>query len=61
MKFYRKVKGATMFDKVRNTVIRESLIIALLLLRIERSQLGRFGHVSKMSKKLLPKPTLYPN
>ena len=41
-----------MFDKFRNIAIRESLNIEALLLWIERSQLRRFGHVSKMPQKL---------
>ena len=37
MSHLRKIKGVKMFDKVRNTAIRESLNIESLLLRIERS------------------------
>ena len=37
MKFLRKIKAVTMFDKHRNTAIRASLDIESLLLRIERS------------------------
>ena len=43
-----------MFDKFRNTAIRESLYIELLLLRIERSQLRWFGHESRMPQKQFP-------
>ena len=39
MRFLQKIKGVTMFDKLRNTAIRESLNIESLLLLIERSQL----------------------
>ena len=39
MRFLQKIKGATMFDEVRNTAIREPLDFESLLLRIERSQL----------------------
>ena len=59
MKFLRKIKGATMFDKHRNTAIRESLDIESLLLRIERSQLRWFGHVSRMSHERLSKQTAH--
>ena len=59
MTFLRKIKGVTMFDKHHNTAIRESLDIELLLLRIERSQLRWFGHVSRMPQGRLPKQTLY--
>ena len=37
MKFLRKIRSVTMFDKQRKTAIRESLLIESLLLRIERS------------------------
>ena len=39
MKFLRKNKRLTMFDKLHNIAIRETINIELLLLRIERSQL----------------------
>ena len=39
MRFFQNIKGVTMFDKHRNTAIRESLNIELLLLWIEKSQL----------------------
>ena len=54
-----------MFDKVRNTVIRKSLNIESLLIRIERFQLRWYGHVSRMPQQTseclnkLPKQTLY--
>ena len=49
-----------MFDKVRNTAIRQFLSIESLLLRIERSQLRWFGHVSRTPEERLPKQILYP-
>ena len=49
MRFLRKIKDVTMFDKHCYTAIRESLDIESLLLRIERPQLWWFGHVSRMS------------
>ena len=58
IKFLRKIKGATMFDKLCNTAIRKSLNLESLLLRIERSQLTRFGYVSRMSQERLSKQTL---
>ena len=58
MRFLRKIKGITMFDKLRNSAIRESLDIESLLLRIKRSQLRWVGHVSRMPQKWLPKQTL---
>ena len=59
MRFFRKIKGVTMFDKHHNTAIRESLNSESLLFRIERSQLRWFGHVSRMPQERLSKQTLY--
>jgi len=58
MRFLRKIEGVTLFDKVRSFEIRKSLNIEPLLLRIERSQLKWFSHVSKMLQKRLPKQAL---
>ena len=60
MRFLQKIKGIMMFDKLRNTGIRESLGIESQFFQIERSQLKLFGHVNIMSRKWLPKHTLYP-
>ena len=57
MKFLRKVKSTTMFDKYRNTC--ESLDIEPLLPRIEISQLRWFDLVSRMLHERLPKQTLH--
>ena len=54
MRFLQKIEGVTLFNKVRSCEIRESLNIEPLLLRIERSQLRWFGHVSRMPQKRLP-------
>ena len=59
MRFLRKIEGVTMFDKHRNTAIRESLDIESLLFRIERSQFRWFCHVSRMPQERLPKQTLF--
>ena len=59
MRFLRKINHVTMFDKHRNTAICASLDIESLLLRIERSQLRWFGHVSRMPHERLPQQTLY--
>ena len=48
MRFLRRIEGVTLFNKVRSSEIGKSLNIEPLLLRIERSQLRWFGHVSKM-------------
>ena len=48
-----------MFNKVRSSEIRKSLNIEPLLLRIERSQLRWFGHVSRMPQERLPKQALH--
>ena len=44
-----KVRGISLLDKVKSTDIRQSLNIEPLLLRIERSQLPWYGHVTRMS------------
>jgi len=54
MRFLQRIEGVTLLDKVRSPEIRKSLNIEPLLLRIERSQLRWFGHVSIMPKKRLP-------
>ena len=43
---------------MRSSEIRKSLNIELLLLRIKRSQLRWFGHVSRMPQEKLPKQAL---
>ena len=59
MRFWQKIQGVAMFDTHRNTAICESLGIESLLLRIERSELLWFGHVSRMPYESLSKQTLY--
>ena len=49
MRFLRKIKGATMFGKIDNTVIREPLDIQSLLLWIKRSHHRWPSLVSGMS------------
>ena len=49
--FLRRISGLTMLDKVKSADIRESLNIESLLLRLERSQLRWYGHVTRMSQK----------
>ena len=41
-----KFRGLFLLDKVKTINIRQSLYIELLLLRIERSQLRWYGHVT---------------
>ena len=53
-----RIEGITLFNKVRSSEIRKSLNIEPLLLRIERSQLRWFGHVSRMLQKRLAKQAL---
>ena len=53
------IEGVTLFNKVRSSEIRKSLNIEPLLLRIERSQLRWFGHVSRMPQERLPKQALH--
>ena len=58
MRFLRRIEGVTMFNMMRSSEIRKSLNIEPLLLRIERSQLRWFGHVSRMPQERLPKQAL---
>ena len=46
----RKISGLTLLDKTKSADIRESLNIKPLLLRLERSQLRWYGHVTRMSQ-----------
>ena len=57
MRFLRKTEGATQFNKMLSSEIRKPLNIKPLLFRIERSQLGWFGHV-RMPPEKLPKQAL---
>ena len=56
--FLRRIEGVTLFNKVSNSEIRKSLNIEPLPLRIERSQLRWFGHVSRMPQERLLKQAL---
>ena len=58
MRFLQKIEGVTLFNKVRSSEIQKSLNIEPLLLRIKRSQLRWFGHVSRMPPERLPKQAL---
>ena len=60
MRFLRRIEGVTLFNKVRSSEIRKSLNIELLLLRIERSQLRWFGHVSRMPQENFPNKLYLP-
>ena len=59
MSFLRRIEGVTLFNKVRSSEIQKSLNIKPLLLRIERSQLRWFGHISRMPQQRLPKQALH--
>ena len=58
IRFLRRIEEVTLFNKVRSSEIQKSLNIEPLLLRIERSQLKWFGHVSRMPQERLPKQAL---
>ena len=58
MRFLQKIEWVTLFNKVRSSELRKSLNIEPLFLRIERSQLRWFGHVSRMPWERLPKQAL---
>ena len=60
MRFLRRIEGVTLFNKVRSSEIRESLNIEPLLLRIQRSQLRWFGHVSRMPQENPPNKLYLP-
>ena len=58
MGFLRRISGLTLLDKVKSANICKSLNIESLLLRLERSQLRWYGHMTRMyqertTKKLL--------
>ena len=59
MRFLQIIEEVTRFNKVRSSEIGKSLNIEPLLLRIERSQLRWFGHVSRMCQERLPKQALF--
>ena len=58
MSFLRRIERVTLLSKVCSSEIQKSLDIEPLLLRIKRSQLRWFGHVSKMPQKRLPEQAL---
>ena len=58
MELLRRVSGLTLLDKVKSAHIRESLNIESLLLRLERSQLRWYGHVTRMSQERTAKKLL---
>jgi len=58
MRFLRRIEGVTFFNKVLSSEIRKSLNMEPLLLRIERSQLRWFGHLSRMPQERLSKQAL---
>ena len=55
----RKIEGVALFNKMCSSEFRKSLNIEPLLLRIERSQLRWFGHVSRMPQERFPKQALF--
>uniref|UniRef100_A0A3Q3X1J7 Uncharacterized protein n=1 Tax=Mola mola TaxID=94237 RepID=A0A3Q3X1J7_MOLML len=54
MSFLRRVAGLSIRDRVRSADIRERLRVEPLLLRVEGSQLKRFGHLVRMPPGHLP-------
>ena len=53
MELLRRVYGVTLLDQMRSTKIGKSLNVEPILLRIERSQQGWFGHVARMLQERL--------
>ena len=54
MSFLRRVAGLSLRDKVRSSDIQRELGVEPLLLRIKRSQLRWFGHLTRMPPGRLP-------
>ena len=54
MSFLRRVAGLSLRDSVRSSDIRRELGVEPLLLRVERSQLRWFGHLTRMPPGRLP-------
>ncbi|TWW62708.1 hypothetical protein D4764_04G0013550 [Takifugu flavidus] len=54
MSFLCRVAGLSLRNRVRSLDIREGLGVELLLLYIERSQLGWLGHLARMPSGCLP-------
>ena len=48
IKFFRRMKGVTLFNKMLNSEIQKPLKIEPLLFRMERSQLIWVGNISRM-------------
>ena len=53
MRFCKRIKAGTLFNKMRSCEIQKSLNVEPLLLRIERSQLRWFGQVSRRCQERL--------
>ena len=60
MGFLRKIIGLTLLYKVKSADICKSLNIKSLLLRLERSQLRWYGHVTRISQGRTAKKLLCP-
>ena len=59
LRYYYQTRGVTRLDKVRNTVIRESLNFHISIVnRVCAKQLSYFGHVKRMPSFRYPKITL---
>ena len=58
MSFLLRIERVALLNKMRSSKIQKSVNFELLLLRIKRSQLRWFGHVSKMPQKRLPEQAL---
>ena len=59
MGFLRRISGLTLLDIVKSADIRESVNIESLLLRLERSYLRWYGHVTRMSQERTAKKLLF--
>ena len=59
MRFLRRIEGVTLFIKERSSEACKSFNMEPFLLRIKRSLLRWFGHVSRMPQEILPKQALF--
>jgi hypothetical protein len=55
MRFLRKIEGKTRRDRIRNTIIRDTVAAQSIQEYVQRSQLRWYGHVNRMDDKRIVK------